>query len=326
MIVLAGDVGGTNARIATVEVNSGGARVLRQARYHSSDYPGLAPIVREFREGLDHQPDRACFGLPCPMVGDDCTAANLPWSINRPQLTAAIGIPRTSLINDFAAIGYGVPLLAPADLAVLQEGEPVPHGPIALIGAGTGLGHGFLLWGGDHYQVVASEGGHADFAPGDELQIGLLRSLLHRFGRVSWERLISGPGLLNIYTYLRDAAVAEERAEVRAEMEGKDPAPVIGRHGLARTDTLCDRTLSLFCEVLGAQAGNLALTVVSTGGVYIGGGIAPRLVERLRDGQLLAAFRNKGRLSELLARMPLYVIMNPNVGLLGAAAFAAREG
>jgi glucokinase len=208
----------------------------------------------------------------------------------------------------------------------LQQGEAVPHGPIALIGAGTGLGHGFLLWQGSHYRVVASEGGHTDFAPSDEPQIGLLRHLRQKFGRVSWERLVSGPGLRNIYEYLREAGVATEQAAVRAEMESGDPAPVIGRHGLARTDALCDQTLDLFCQILGAQAGNLALTVVSTGGVYIGGGIAPRLIERIRDGRLLAAFRHKGRLSDLIARMPLYVIMNPNVGLLGAAAYAAREG
>jgi glucokinase len=326
LIVLAGDVGGTNARIATIEVNGDVASILRQERYDSADFPGLAPIVQQFCERLDQRPDRACFGLPCPMVGEDCTAPNLPWAINRRQLASAIRIPATAIINDFAAIGYGVPLLRPADLAVLQAGQAVPRGPIALIGAGTGLGHGFLLWERDHYRVVASEGGHADFAPGDELQIGMLRSLRGRFGRVSWERLISGPGLLNIYTYLREAGVADEQAAVRAEIEGEDPAPVIGRHGLARSDALCDRTLNLFSEILGAQAGNLALTVVSTGGVYIGGGIAPRLLERLRDGRLLAAFRNKGRLSEILARMPLYVIINPNVGLLGAAAFAAREG
>jgi glucokinase len=326
MFVLAGDIGGTNARIALIDVDGDAASVVRQERYRSRDFPGLAPIVQEFSRGLARLPDRACFGLPCPMVGDDCSAPNLPWSINRPRLVSAIGIPRTSLINDFAAIGHGIPLLRPTNLEVLQRGEAVPHGPIALIGAGTGLGHGFLLWERSHYRVVASEGGHTDFAPGDELQIGLLRYLRQKFGRVSWERLVSGPGLRNIYECLREAGVATEQAAVRAEMERGDPAPVISRHGLARTDTLCDRTLDLFCQVLGAQAGNLALTLVSTGGVYIGGGIAPRLIERIRDGQLLTAFRHKGRLSDLIARMPLYVIMNPSVGLLGAAAYAAREG
>jgi glucokinase len=324
MKVLAGDVGGTNARLGIVEVDGRTARLLRHDRYPSGEYPGLAPIVEQFFKESGERTDRACFGLACPVVGDDCTATNLPWTINAKKLARDIGIPRTAIINDFGAIGYGIELLIPADLATLQEGQPTPHGPIGLIGAGTGLGQGFLLWEGDYYRVVPSEGGHTDFAPADELQIGLLRFLIAKLGRVSWERLLSGPGLLNIYTYLREAGVAAEQATVRSEMEGQDPAAVIGRHGLASTDALSERTLELFAEILGAQAGNLALTLVATGGVYIGGGIAPRLARLLEKGNLMTAFRNKGRLSPLLARMPVHVIMNPNVGLLGAAAVAAR--
>ncbi len=324
MIVLAGDVGGTNARIATVELNGRTARVAQQNRYPSTAYPGLTPIVRGFCESLASRPDRACFGIACPVVGDDCTAPNLPWTVNARRLADDIGIPRSTIINDFVAAGYGVELLGAEDLVTLQAGSRVPQGPIALIGAGTGLGQGFLLWEGDRYRVYPSEGGHGDYAPRDELQSNLLAFLRGQFGRVSWERLLSGAGLVNIYRFLVASSAAPEQAAMRAEMEKEDPAAVISRHGLARTDRLADRALDLFCEVLGAQAGNLALTVIATGGVYLAGGIAPRIVERLKSGPFLTAFRDKGRMSELLSRVPVHVIVNPNVGLLGAAAVAAR--
>ncbi|HEY8106572.1 MAG TPA: glucokinase, partial [Gemmatimonadales bacterium] len=202
--------------------------------------------------------------------------------------------------------------------------NPAPQGPIALIGPGTGLGQGFLLWDGERYRVYPSEGGHGDYAPHDELQSDLLEFLRGQFGHVSWERLLSGPGLVNVYRFLVASSAAPEQAAVRAEMEKEDPAAVISRHGLAKTDRLADRALDLFCGLLGAQAGNLALTVIAAGGVYLAGGIAPRIVERLKTGPFLAAFRDKGRMSELLARVPVHVIVNPNGGLLGAAAVAAR--
>jgi glucokinase len=324
VIVLGGDVGGTNARLAVVELDGRTARIVRERKYRSRDYPGLAPIVRHFFEAEGARPDRACFGIACPVVGDDCTAPNLPWTINARQLAADIEIPRTTIINDFVAVGYGVESLGPSDLATLQEGRPEPQGPIALIGAGTGLGQGFLVWEKDHYRVLASEGGHGDFAPRGVQQAGLLEFLEREFHRVSWERLLSGPGMVNTYRYLLASAVAPEQATVRTEMGQEDPAAVIARHALAGTDCLSDRALDLFCEILGAQAGNLALTVVATGGVYLAGGIAPRIVERLRSGPFLEAFRDKGRLSELLSRVPVHVIVNPNVALLGAAAVAGR--
>jgi len=324
VIVLAGDVGGTNARLATVELDGRTARVVRKSRYASGDYPGLAPIVRQFCEETGALTDRACFAIACPVVGDDCTAPNLPWTVNARTLAADIGIPRTAIMNDFVAVGYGIELLLPSDLATLQEGTAAPQGPIALIGAGTGLGQGFLIWQGDHYRVLASEGGHGDYAPSGDLQSGLLQFLRRQFGRVSWERLLSGPGLVNTYRYLLAGGVEPEQAAVRDEMAKEDPARVISRHGLARTDCLSVRALDLFCEIFGAQAGNLALTVVATGGVYLAGGIAPQIVERLQSGPFMTAFRNKGRLSELLSRIPVHVILNPNVGLLGAAAVAGR--
>jgi glucokinase len=324
MIVLAGDVGGTNARLAVVDVDGRTARIVKEHKYPSRDYPGLAPIVRHFCEEAASRPDRACFGIACPLVGEDCTAPNLPWTINVRKLAAEIGIPRTRIINDFVSVGYGIELLTATDLATLQEGLAVQHGPIALIGAGTGLGQGFLFWDDDHYEVLASEGGHADFAPRAKLQAGILQFLEGKFHRVSWERLLSGPGLVNIYHYLVASAVAPEQATVKDEMAREDPAAVIARHGLGKTDCLSDRTLDLFAEIFGAQAGNLALTVVATGGVYLAGGIAPKIVERLKAGPFMMAFRDKGRLLELLSHIPVHVVMNPNVGLLGSAAVAGR--
>ena len=324
MIVLAGDVGGTNARLALVDIEGLTVRTVNELKYPSKDYPGLAPIVRRFCEETKSRPDRACFGMACPVVGEDCTAPNLPWTTNARKLAAEIGISRTRIINDFVAAGYGVEVMTPADLVTLQEGTAQPHGPIALIGAGTGLGQAFLFWEDDHYEVIPSEGGHADFAARDKTQAGLLDFLEGKLHRVSWERLLSGPGLMNIYDYLVAAGVAPEQESVRAEMAQEDHAAVIGRHGLAKTDDLSDRTLDLFCEIFGAQAGNLALTVVATGGVYLAGGIAPKVVERLKAGGFMAAFRDKGRLSDLLARIPVHVVMNPKVGLLGSAAVAAR--
>jgi glucokinase len=324
MIVLAGDVGGTNARLATVELDGRSARIVDSERYTSHEFPGLAPIVHRFLEATGARPERAGFGIACPVAGDDCTAPNLPWSINAKELARDIGIPRTAIINDLVAVGHGIEMLGAEDLATLQAGIPEREGPIALLGAGTGLGAGFLVWDGDHYRVLASEGGHTDFAPSGETQIALLRFLAKELGRVSWERLLSGPGIANIYRFLLASGVAPEQPAVRAELEADDPAAVIGRHGVAGTDCLSKRALELFWEILGAEAGNLALTAVSTGGVYVAGGIAPRLAPHLDPERFLRSFRNKGRLSPLLARMPVHVIMNPKVGLLGAAAVAGR--
>jgi glucokinase len=324
MNVLAGDVGGTNARLAIVDVSGRTARIVKDTKYPSRDFPGLAPIVRRFCEATDSRPDRACFGMACPVVGDDCTAPNLPWTTNAKRLAAEIGIPRTKIINDFVSVGYGIELLSSADLATLQEGTPELQGPIALIGAGTGLGQGFLFWDDDHYEVLASEGGHSDFASRGKAQAGLLQFLEGKFHRVSWERLLSGPGLVNIYHYLVESGASPEQATVKDEMAREDPAAVVAGHALAKTDCLSDRALDLFCEIFGAQAGNLALTVVATGGVYIAGGIAPKIVERLKAGGFMDAFRDKGRLSELLLHIPVHVVMNPNVGLLGSAAVAGR--
>jgi glucokinase len=322
--VLAGDIGGTNARFAILDVRGPTeARIVHEARYPSATAPGLASLVTRYLAEAGARPDVACFGIACPVIDGDCEAPNLPWKVDTRRLAQEIGIPRTSVINDFHAVGYGLHSLSDDEVEVLQPGVAVAHGPIALIGAGTGLGQGYLLWEGSRYVVYPSEGGHADFSPTDGLQRDLLASLAGEFGRVSSERILSGEGLGRIYRFLASAGVAEEQAAVRDEMAGKDPAAVITRHGLAGTDPLSVKALELFVRAYGTAAGNLALTILASGGVYIAGGIASKIVRRLAAGAFMEAFRAKGRLSSVAARIPVRVILTGDVALYGAAAVAA---
>jgi glucokinase len=253
-----------------------------------------------------------------------CRPANLPWTIDEQELAEAIRVPAATIINDFDAIGHGLALLAPADVVTLQRGKKIAHGTIALIGAGTGLGEAFLVWDGLRYRVQASEGGHVNFAARDELEWGLYAALQAEFQHVSYERVVSGSGLVRIYRYLVEARGGVERELIRDEMRRDDPAAVIARYGLANSDLVCAQAVDLFTSLLGAQAGNLALTVLATGGVYMAGGIAPRMVDKLRTGPFLRSFRDKGRLSRFVERVPVHVITKTNVGLLGAAAAAAN--
>ena len=324
MKVLAGDIGGTNARLAIAEIGYGAPRITKEQRYPSGEAPGLAPIVCRFLDGAGEKVERACFGIAGPVVDGECRTPNLPWTVNARELARDIGIPRTSIINDFVAAAYGVSCLGPGDLVTLQAGRAVEHGTIALIGAGTGLGEGFVVWDGTRYRVHPSEGGHADFAADDEAMWRLRQSLLDEWGRVSWERVLSGPGLAQLYRYLASGNFAPERPDVRREMADGDPAAVVTKHALAADDPLSIRALEIFVAAYGAQAGNLALTVLATGGVYLAGGIAPRIVAKLRDGTFIRAFRNKGRLADLMERIPVHVIVSPDVGLLGEARAAAE--
>jgi glucokinase len=326
VIVLAGDIGGTHARLALADVEGAAVRVVREHRYPSRDYDGLAPIVREFLRETGAGPARACFGVACQLERDECRAANLPWTIRVAALGAAIGIPGAAVINDFSAAGHGIACLGPSDIVALQDGERDPTGPIALIGPGTGLGEGFLLWDGTRYRVHPSEGGHASFAPRGERQSGLAAYLRQRYGHASSERVLSGPGIADTYRYLASRDPAAESAEVRAAMAREDPAAVVTERALAGSDPLCVAALDLFVDALGSAAGDLALTVVATGGVYLAGGIAPRVVERLRGEGFLRAFREKGRKAGFLSTVPVHVIVNPDVGLLGAAVAAAGQG
>ncbi|MBX6332072.1 MAG: glucokinase [Gemmatimonadaceae bacterium] len=324
MKVLAGDVGGTHARLAVVEIDAREIAILEARTYRSREFPGLAPIVLDFLAAVGERCDRACFGIACPVVGGECETPNLPWSVNARRLAADIGIPGARLVNDLDAIAYGVARLGPADLVCLQAGERREHGVIALIGAGTGLGQAFLVWDGVRYRPCPSEGGHVTFAPRTDLERALQAALAAELGHVSFERVLSGPGLVNIYRFLAARDGARENPAVRDAIAAEG-GKAVSRYGLRGEDPLCAAALDLFAGVYGAQAGNLALTVLATGGVYVVGGIAPAIVEKLSEGRFMSAFRDKGRMGALLEKIPVHVVMNPRVGLLGAAVAALED-
>ncbi len=322
-IVLAGDIGGTKSFLGLFAAEGSHLRPLREERYASESFDGLGPMVLAFLAGGREAIDAACFGIAGPIIGDHARPLNLPWRIDRRELAEEIGVERTSMVNDFHAVGLGLDHLTPADLAVLQEGRPVPRGVIAVAGAGTGLGEGFLTWEEDRYHVHASEGGHTDFAPQSRLEFGLFEFLARKYGHVSYERVLSGHGLQSIYEYLIESGAAPASIPVHERMLHDDPAAVITTQALAGTDAASVQALDLFASVYGAEAGNLALKVLASGGVYLAGGIAPKILPKLHDGTFLRAFLDKGRHAAFLVNVPVRVIVNAKVGLLGAAACAA---
>jgi glucokinase len=327
-MILAGDVGGTKTNVGLFEVAEGVPRLMRAESFHSPRYPGLAAVAAAF---LEEHPGAgiaaACFGIAGPVIDNRVTTPNLAWQIDGAQVAAEVKVREVLLINDLVATAEGIPLLAEDEVAVLQAGTAEAagqEGNRALLAAGTGLGMAFLPRVGERWVPLASEGGHADFAPRNEDEIGLLRFLRERFGRVSVERVLSGPGLFNVFQFLRDARGAEETPEVRQALaQGDDPARVIGEHGLAGSCPVCARALEIFVGVYGAVAGNLALTGTATNGVWLGGGIAPKILPRLTDGLFLQTFLAKGRFVPYLERVPVRVILNQRAAMLGAARRAA---
>jgi glucokinase len=327
-MIVAGDIGGTKANLGLFEVAAGAPRPVRSARYRSAEFPGLAAVVARFlADGEEPRPVRAaCFGVPGPVIGNRSSTPNLAWQIDGARVAAESGIPQVTLVNDLVATASGLPLLAPDELSVLQPGTPDPAGNLALIAPGTGLGMALLPRIGDRWVPVPSEGGHMDFAPRTEEEIGVLRYLRERYGRVSVERIVSGPGLFNLYNYLRDTYGIPEHPLVRETLaKGGDPARVIGEAAVAGPGSgceICSRAMDLFLAALGAVAGNLALVGTATGGVYLGGGIAPKILPRLQSGPFLQTFEAKGRFVPYLERVPVRVILNDKAALLGAARLA----
>ncbi len=303
-------------------------RVIHEHQYASRDFQSLAPIVHEFlAAAAEHPPvGHAAFGVAGPVSDGRTATPNLPWTLDERDLARAIGIPETHLLNDLDAIARGIARLDSRDLITLQAGAPEEHGVVALIGAGTGLGEAFATWGGAGYRTHPSEGGHASFAPRTGLERELLAWLAADLGHVSSERVLSGPGLANIYRFLaeRESPPSREHAAVR-DAVANEGAAAVSRFALDGSDALCVAALDLFASAYGSKAGNLALTVLAMGGVYVVGGIAPAIVKKLVDGTFLAAFRDKGRLSEMMQRIPVRVVMNGDVGLYGAALAAFEE-
>lgn len=332
MRVLAADVGGTKILFSLQDVDDEGFhREVRHRRYASRDFATFSDAIRAFLGADLASVTHAGIGVAGPVTigedgGESARTTNLPWHIDAKALEKSLGLERVRLINDFRAIALGIPHLSPEDLVVLQAGVVEPSGPIAILGAGTGLGEAIVLPVAGQWRVIDSEGGHCDFAPRNELEIALLRFMLERHARVSVERVVSGPALLTLYRFILHQGLAVARADTEARMTSEDPSAVIGERAVAGDDDACVRTVELFVSLYGAEAGNLALKVLPKGGLYIAGGVAVHLLPKLRNGGFLAAFNDKGRISPLLEATRVSVVMNTRVGLIGALHAAMTRG
>ncbi len=324
-MVLAGDVGGTHTRLALLA--AGGEEPRSVEVYGSRDHESLEEMLRAFLGAHPTELEAATVGVAGPVRDGRTQAVNLAWPVEAAGLADVLGLDRArvSVINDLEANAWGLRALGDADLTVLNEGDPDEDGTVALVSAGTGLGEAFVTHGPYGPAAQASEGGHVDFAPRDERQEELRRWLARSEGHVSYERVCSGMGLLSIYEFLRARAGEPEPAWLAEERAAGSDGPAITRAGLERRDRIASEALDLMISIYGAQAGNLALTVLATGGVYLGGGIAPRIVDRLREGGFMEAFVAKGRMSGLLEQMPVRVILNDRAPLLGAGLHAAAH-
>jgi glucokinase len=348
-ILLAGDIGGTKTilRLVTAEGDQHNGlpllTTLYEQTYPSHSYPDLTPMVRKFIAetadtiGRTPYPQAACFGIAGPVTGNTSKLTNLGWNLEANQLQQNLQIPQVSLINDFAAVGYGVLGLAPEDLHTLQSGQLDTNAPIGVIGAGTGLGEGYVVPCGNSQRVFPTEGGHADFAPRSTVEFQLLQYIKERqnLDRISVERVVSGMGIMSIYQFMRDRHLSEEtpavanayriwQQEIGKETKTIDLAAVISQNAIDQTDYICQETMELFIGAYGAEAGNFALKLLPYGGLYIAGGIAAKNLELMKRGEFMRAFRDKGRMSSLLERVPVHIVLNPRVGLIGAALRAAQ--
>jgi glucokinase len=321
-LILAGDIGGTNTRLALFDGSANAPRAVVLEVFPSKLHAGPEEILQQFLAGHPYPVGAAALGIPGAVRNGRVETPNLPWIVDSASVAGSMGLPSVTLLNDLEANAHGIAVLGASDLTTLNEGIPDPFGNRALISAGTGLGEAGLLAERGHYRPYPSEGGHADFAPRDELQIELLRYLLKQFDHVSYERVLSGPGLHTIYRFLRDTQRAEEPAWLAEEMQQHDPAAIISGHALKGDAAICETALDVFAAIFAAEAGNLALKALATGGVYVGGGIAPKILPKLQEPLFLAAFRSKGRLGKLLEAMPIHVILNDKTALLGAARVA----
>jgi len=320
-MILAGDVGGTKVHLALYDFENGLLQYRREEQILAKDCAGLEPIVRDFL-GTD-KVSAACFGVPGPVRDGRLRLTNLPWTLDSRELSASLGIDHVFLINDLEANGYGIAELTTDQIFTLSEGDASQTGNRALLSAGTGLGECFLAWNGRSHVPFPSEGGHSDYAPRNEDEIDLLRFLKEKYhGRISFERVISGMGLSNIYEFLRDVRGIEEPKWLAERLATEDPNAVISELALAEKSEICEKTLDMFVSAYGAEAGNLALKILSVGGLFVGGGIAPRILEKMKDGTFIKAFTDKGRLSQLLINMPVRVILESRAALMGAAAYA----
>jgi glucokinase len=325
-MILAGDIGGTNVRLALLEAVSGKLVMREEARFPSRDFPGLEAVVEKFLGGRKLV-TAAGFGVAGAVRNGRCEATNLPWVVDSAVLARRLSLPTVALVNDLYANAVGLGELSPKDFAVVNPGEEDPDGNRALISAGTGLGEAFLVQREDRWAPYPSEGGHCSFAPRGSEEIELLRHLQARFGHVSVERVLSGPGLVNVYRFERERSEALEPTWLTEEIARRgDAAPVVARAALEGKDAAAERAMSRFVSIYGAEAGNLALKALATSGVFVGGGVAPKILPKLVDGRFFVAFCDKGRFGPLLAKVPVKVILNDQCALLGAARLGAESG
>ncbi len=324
MRVLAGDVGGTKTAIAIVEITGRSLTIRRSRAYASGRFESLEEIVGDFLRGHGRPPRAAGFGVAGPVRAGRSQITKLPWVVDERRLEEETGIGRVRVLNDFVAAALGIACLKPRQVATLRAGNPEPGGPIALIGAGTGLGQAGLAVIAGRYEPLASQGGHADFGPRNAVEDRLVRFLRKRFGRVSRDRLLSGEGLTHLYDFFKSEGDAPETARVAAAFQTEDRASVISRFALAGRDRLCREALALFVSIYGSEAGNLALQYRATGGLFVAGGIAPKILPALRDPAFLDSFTSKPPMEELLAGIPVRVVLEPRLGIYGAAATACR--
>ncbi len=322
MKLIGGDIGGTKTRLGLFEVVGRGLAKLGERTYASADYAGLAEIFTLFLADVSGPCERAAFAVAGPVAGRTARTTNLPWLVDADALERELGIASVRLLNDLEAVAYGIAELAAEDFVVLNRGAPETTGNAAIIAAGTGLGMAGLFWDGVRHHPFPSEGGHAGFAPTDARQVELLRFLSDRFGHVSKERVLSGPGLVNIFRFVQHSAGVQGPAWLVDALGDGDPAAAVAGAAMTHASPLAVQALDIFAAVYGAEAGNLALSVMATGGVYIGGGIAPRIVAKLKEPLFVDAFLAKGRMRSLLETMPLKVILNDRAALIGAARFA----
>ena len=327
-MILAGDIGGTKTNLAYFKSDHGKLTLLKTLGYPSREFASLDDVVRKFRDSFPADVECAAFGVPGPVVRGRTETTNLKWVVDSAPLADLLKLDHVGLLNDLQATAYGVLHLEARDKLVLNEGVPAHEGSMAVIAAGTGLGESGLIWDGREYKAVASEGGHSDFAPRDDVEDQLLIFLRGEFGRVSYERVVSGPGLRNLYRFFRTRVNYPEPEWLAKAIADGDPSAAVAQAAQGGKDEAASLALERFVSLYGAEAGNLALKILATGGVYVGGGIAPKVVAELQEGSFMTSFKAKGRYSPLLARMPVCVMLNDRIALSGAAHFALmnRDG
>ena len=325
-MLLAGDIGGTKTVLALFATESNALQAHYEATFWNRDYDSLEAVILAFLKETVEPITSACFGVAGPVVQGQAAITNLPWVIDAAAIQEAFGFPQVFLLNDLEAIANAIPYLTSDDLVTLNEGDPQPNGALAVIAPGTGLGEAFLVWNGRSYQAFPSEGGHVSFGPTNAEQVELLMYMLAKFDHVSVERVCSGSGIPNLYDSLRQSGRYDEPDWLRhALVEAIDPTPIIANAALEHTEPICVATLDLFLDILADETSNLALKVLSTGGIYLGGGIPPRILPQLQQPRFLDVFSNKGRFSDLMRKMPIHVIRNPKSALYGAAYYALNH-